>query len=84
MHPHDRIRRNLDLVAERAPDLTARFYERLFESYPEVEPLFGRNSSAAQQEMLLSAIVSVVDHLDDGFGSPTPSARSAPTTPPGA
>ncbi len=65
MHPHERIRQNLELVAERAPDVTARFYERLFRTQPQLTPLFGRNAAAAQQEMLLSAIVAVVDHLDD-------------------
>lgn len=65
MHPNDRIRKNLELVATRAPDLTARFYERLFERHPELRGMFGRRSAEAQQRMLLEAIVAVVDHLDD-------------------
>jgi hemoglobin-like flavoprotein len=65
MHPHDLIRENLDLVASRAPDLTARFYERLFARHPEVRHMFGRRSAEAQQRMLLEAIVAVVDHLED-------------------
>ncbi len=65
MTPNDLIRQNFEFVAERAPDVTARFYARLFETYPDLRPLFGRNSAEAQQKMLLSALVAVVDHLDD-------------------
>lgn len=59
------LRSSFDLVVERAPDLTRRFYEILFDRYPHVIPLFGRNSGRAQEEMLTSALASVMDHLDD-------------------
>lgn len=65
MQAEDRIRQNLELVASRAPDLTARFYERLFRLHPALKHLFGRRSQEAQEKMLLEAIVAVVDHLDD-------------------
>lgn len=65
MHANDLIRTNLELVATRAPDLTARFYERLFIVNPQLQPMFGRRSAEAQQRMLLEAIVAVVDHLED-------------------
>lgn len=65
MHPNDLIRSNLELVASRAPDLTARFYGRLFEQNPQLRPMFNRRTADAQQRMLLEAIVAVVDHLDD-------------------
>ena len=65
MHPNDLIRANLDLVASAAPDLTARFYARLFALHPSLKSLFGRRSAEAQERMLLEAIVAVVDHLED-------------------
>lgn len=65
MNTNDLIRANLELVAGRAPDLTARFYERLFARHPEIRPMFHRRSAEAQQRMLLEAIVAVVDHLED-------------------
>ncbi len=65
MTANDLIRDNLELVATAAPDLTARFYERLFRLHPALQGLFGRRSEEAQQRMLLEAIVAVVDHLED-------------------
>ncbi len=65
MTANDLIRENLELVATAAPDLTARFYERLFRLHPALQGLFGRRSEEAQQRMLLEAIVAVVDHLED-------------------
>lgn len=61
----ERLRASLDLVLERQPAITPRFYEILFERYPQVRPLFGRNASSAQAKMLQEAIVAVVDHLED-------------------
>lgn len=65
MQPNEIIRTNLELVATRAPDLTHRFYERLFATHPAVKSMFGRRSQAAQEKMLLDALVAVVDHLED-------------------
>jgi hemoglobin-like flavoprotein len=59
------LRSSLALVVEREPVITRRFYEILFERFPQVLPLFGRNASVMQQKMLQGAIVAVVDHLDD-------------------
>jgi hemoglobin-like flavoprotein len=58
------LRSSFDLVAERQPQLTLRFYDILFERYPQVRPLFGREQ-ARQAEMLQSALVSVLEHLED-------------------
>lgn len=58
------LRSSFDLVIERQPELTARFYEILFERYPQVRPLFGR-STVNQSKMLQSALVSVIDNLED-------------------
>lgn len=59
------LRSSLALVVEREPLVTRRFYEILFERFPQVRPLFGRNAQQAQAKMLQEAIVAVVDHLED-------------------
>lgn len=59
------LRSSLALVAERQPEITPRFYEILFERYPEAEKLFGLRSRDAQAKMLQDAIVAVIDHLED-------------------
>ena len=59
------LRSSFELVVERQPKLVHRFYEILFERYPQVKPLFGRNSPSKQEEMLTSALVAVIDHLED-------------------
>jgi hemoglobin-like flavoprotein len=59
------LRSSFDLVVERQPQLTHRFYEILFERYPKAKTLFGRNTGAAQEKMLSDALVAVMDHLED-------------------
>jgi hemoglobin-like flavoprotein len=59
------LRSSFALVIERAPDLTARFYDVLFERYPQAKPLFGRNARAAQENMLAQALAAVIDHVED-------------------
>ena len=58
------LRSSFDLVIERQPELTPRFYEILFERYPQVRPLFG-SASKNQPQMLQSALVAVMDKLED-------------------
>lgn len=59
------LRQSFDLALERNPNITARFYEILFEQYPASRSLFGRNSRKKQEEMLAQALVAVVEHLED-------------------
>jgi hemoglobin-like flavoprotein len=59
------LRQSFELVIERQPQLVNRFYEILFERYPQVRPLFGKNSGGKQAEMLGAALVAVLDHLED-------------------
>ncbi|HEY6879336.1 MAG TPA: globin domain-containing protein [Polyangiales bacterium] len=59
------LRSSFELVVERQPQLTKRFYEIFFTRYPQVKPMFGRNSAAQQAEMLTAALVSVLEHLED-------------------
>ena len=60
------LRSSFDLVVEREPIVTARFYEHLFENHPEVKPMFSRNKPEAQQKMLQEALVAVLDRIEDG------------------
>lgn len=62
---NDLLRSSFALVTERAPDITLRFYDVLFARYPQVKPMFGRNSIDKQAEMLTGALVAVIDHLED-------------------
>src|SRR5688572_8740031 len=59
------LRSSFDLVVEREPEVTARFYDRLFTDYPQSKTLFGNNSAEQQQRMLRDALVAVMDHLED-------------------
>jgi hemoglobin-like flavoprotein len=59
------LRSSFGLVLEREPEITHRFYGVLFEKYPQVKPLFGRNSAKQQEKMLADALVAVMDHLED-------------------
>ena len=56
---------NLELVVSRDPDLMLIFYGFLFERYPEVKPLFGRNSREEQAKMLTEAVAMLVAKVDD-------------------
>lgn len=59
------LRSSFELVVERQPQLTHRFYEILFQRYPQAKALFGRNAPAKQEKMLTDALVAVMDHLED-------------------
>lgn len=61
----DLLRGSIELAASREPVITKRFYEILFERYPQVRPMFSRNAPERQQQMLQGAILAVLDHLDD-------------------
>ena len=59
------LRSSFNLVVEREPAITARFYGIFFDRYPQVVPMFSRNTPEKQQEMLTGALVAVLDHLED-------------------
>lgn len=58
------LRDSFELIIDRRPDLTVRFYEILFARYPALEPMF-RRERGAQARMLAGAIAAVLDHLED-------------------
>lgn len=59
------LRESFDLLATRESKITARFYEILFERYPQTRPMFSRKTPEKQQQMLAEALVAVLDHLED-------------------
>lgn len=59
------LRSSFELVVSREPHVVGRFYEILFERYPQSKALFSRNSADKQQKMLTEALVAVMDHLED-------------------
>ena len=59
------LRSSFALVVEREPEVTRRFYDVLFEKYPDARPLFGKRTRAEQERMLRDMLVAIVDHLED-------------------
>src|SRR5262245_41918491 len=59
------LRESFDLVVGRAPDLTHRFYEILFERYPVTRSMFPESRRGQQENMLTQALVAVLDHIED-------------------
>jgi hemoglobin-like flavoprotein len=59
------LRQSFEVVASANPKFVSRFYEILFERYPQTRPLFPQNGMARQVEMLTQALVAVLDHLED-------------------
>jgi hemoglobin-like flavoprotein len=59
------LRESFELVVEKSPQLTHRFYEILFERYPQTQNLFPPARRSRQEGMLTEALVAVMDHLED-------------------
>jgi len=59
------LRESFDVVATANPKFISRFYEILFERYPQTRPLFSPSGAVRQAEMLTGALVAVLDHLED-------------------
>ena len=59
------LRESFDVVATANPKFITRFYEILWERYPQTEPMFPVANRARQAEMLTGALVAVLDHLED-------------------
>jgi methyl-accepting chemotaxis protein len=54
---------SFELLAPRAEELVARFYEELFERYPSVKPLFKNTTTKQQQKKLVAALQLVIENL---------------------
>lgn len=59
------LRSSFELIVERAPNLTHHFYDVFFARYPHVRPMFSRTMREKQEQMLTSALVAVLDHVED-------------------
>jgi hypothetical protein len=59
----DVLEQSFKTVAPKGDEFVATFYARLFETLPEVKPLFGATDMAAQRKKLLSALVLAVENL---------------------
>ncbi len=61
------LRSSFELIIERSPQVTSRFYEIFFQRYPQVRPMFsgGAAGQQRQQRMLTDALAAVIDHLED-------------------
>jgi chemotaxis signal transduction protein/hemoglobin-like flavoprotein len=57
------LEQSFEAVKPHAETLVERFYENLFEQYPEVQPLFANADMAEQRGKLLSALATVVASL---------------------
>jgi len=59
------LRGSFEVVSNANPRFISRFYEILFERYPQARPLFPAGGQERQAEMLTGALVAVLDHLED-------------------
>ena len=59
------LRESFEVVATANPKFISRFYEILFERYPQTKTMFTPGGAARQAEMLTGALVAVLDHLED-------------------
>jgi hemoglobin-like flavoprotein len=59
------LRASFEIVAAENPAFITRFYEILFERYPQTQAMFPVAGRARQAEMLTGALVAVLDHLED-------------------
>jgi methyl-accepting chemotaxis protein len=57
------LEHSFKLVAPKGDALVARFYERLFEKYPSVKPMFAHVSMPEQKKKLLASLVLVTQNL---------------------
>jgi hemoglobin-like flavoprotein len=58
------IEQSFELAAERCGDITPRVYEKLFANYPEMVPLFVRDTTGnVRGEMLTRTIEAIFDYI---------------------
>ena len=59
------LEKSFNLIAPQAEEVVARFYELLFERYPDVEPMFANTTPEKQQKMLLASLKLVMSNLNN-------------------
>lgn len=60
------IRDSFNLLAPHGEELVRKFYDRLFEQFPQVQPMFENTTQQEQEKKLLSALGLVVSSLEKG------------------
>jgi hemoglobin-like flavoprotein len=58
------LRTSFEALRPQAPALVHRFYEILFERYPQVRPMFAHTDLAKQRQMLIQALAILVANLE--------------------
>ncbi len=57
------LERSFELLKPQAETLVSRFYDRLFENYPAVRPMFAKTTLSEQKKKLLASLVLVMQNL---------------------
>lgn len=57
------LEKSFDLVKPRADEFASSFYDNLFSTYPEAQPLFATTDMAAQKKKLVGSLVLVIENL---------------------
>ena len=57
------LEKSFQLIAPKGEEVVNRFYERLFQKYPDVKPLFRNVSMKQQKKKLLASLVLVIENL---------------------
>ncbi len=61
----DALEQSFDLIAPRADELVDRFYTKLFDTAPEVKPLFERVDMARQRQSLINTLIVLRESFRD-------------------
>lgn len=59
------LRDTLEITLAQDDTFPQRFYERLFETHPQVRAMFTRNSRGAMNKMFAQKLAAIVDHVGD-------------------
>lgn len=59
------LRSSFEQIVTRAPEVTTRFYDRLFAEHPDLRALFHRNSPPVQAKMMNDTLLAIIDRLED-------------------
>lgn len=61
----EELRRSFDLIAPRAEELSQKFYDKLFQDYPGVLPLFQHVELEEQRTKLIASLQMIIKSLDN-------------------
>lgn len=58
------IQETFELLKPRAEEFSHRFYERLFQDFPQAQPLFSSSNMDKQKRLLVASLVQIVNNLE--------------------